>query len=89
MFLVREGEKLAFHHVQNQSGKEIFHPFLFHQAKPPNQEKGFSIPLFHQAKPPNQEKGFSIPLFHQAQDPSAFAKASADKLITAHCYLIR
>ncbi len=55
MFLVREGEKLAFHHVQNQSGEGIFHPFLFHQAKPPNMEKGFSIPLFHQAKP--QRKG--------------------------------
>jgi hypothetical protein len=38
MFLVREGKKLAFHHVQNQSGKGIFHPFLFHYAKP--QRKG-------------------------------------------------
>jgi hypothetical protein len=51
MFLVREGEKLAFYQAQNQSGKGIFNPFRFIKPSSPNQEKGFSIPLFHQAKP--------------------------------------
>jgi hypothetical protein len=38
MFLVPEGEKLALHQDQIQSGVGIFNPFLFHQAKP--QKKG-------------------------------------------------
>ena len=38
MFLVPEGEKLALHQGQIQSGLGIFNPFLFHQAKP--QKKG-------------------------------------------------
>jgi hypothetical protein len=38
MFLVPEGEKLAFDQVQIQSGVGIFNPFLFHHAKP--QKKG-------------------------------------------------
>jgi hypothetical protein len=56
MFLVPEGEKLAFHHAQNQSGEGIFNPFLFHQAKPPSiRRRDFQSLCF--IKPSPREKG--------------------------------
>jgi hypothetical protein len=61
MFLVREGEKLAFHHVQNQSGKGIFHPFLFHQAKPLQSGEGIFNPFVSSTQAPQSGEGIFNP----------------------------
>ena len=56
MFLVPEGEKLAFDQAQNQYGEGIFNPFLFYHAKPqkkgdlPRNPFGFINPIPDQKK---------------------------------------
>jgi hypothetical protein len=54
MFLVPEGEKLALHQVQIQSGEGIFNPFLFHHAKPRSKE-GLSLCPFRFMTPSLEE----------------------------------
>jgi hypothetical protein len=46
MFLVPEGEKLAFYHAQNQSGEGIFHPYRFINPSP-DQKKVSPAPMLH------------------------------------------